>query len=74
MAETLPPPRGIISLRAVPDEQGGGVLIGCDCGTTTHLIIDFDSGLTEPREAAFTCDGCTSVTWFMVTPPEVSDG
>jgi hypothetical protein len=68
VAETLPPPRGIISVRPVPDEQGGGVLIGCDCGTTTHLVIDA-AGLTEAREAAFTCDGCMSVSWFTVTPP-----
>lgn len=65
-----PPPRSIIGVEWVPGEQGGGVLVGCDCGTTTHLMVDDDmGGLAEPREAAFTCGGCQSVHWFTVYPP-----
>jgi hypothetical protein len=64
-----PPPRSIIHVEMVPDEQGGGVLIGCDCATTTHLIIEDADKLTEDREMAFTCDGCHSVHWFTVGPP-----
>jgi len=61
------PPRSVISLRACPDEGCGAILIGCDCATTTHLTVDF-GGVPVPdgQEAAFTCDGCHSVTWFTI--------
>lgn len=62
-----PPPRSIIGVDLAPPELGG-VLVGCDCGTTTHLMVDDMAGLTEPREAAFTCGGCQSVHWFTVYP------
>ena len=69
MPEFLPPPRSLISVRAATPEEGGGVLIGCDCATTTQLIIEDADKLTEPREMAFTCDGCHSVHWFTLSPP-----
>jgi hypothetical protein len=52
----------------LPPEQGGGVLIDCDCGTSTQLIIEGIELLTETREGAVTCDGCQSVRWFTVGP------
>jgi hypothetical protein len=61
------PARSIISLEACPDEGCGAILIGCDCATTTHLIVDFGGGTVEDgTEMAVTCDGCQSVTWFTV--------
>jgi len=67
-ADWTPPPRSLLYVRPVPAEQGGGLLIGCDCATETHLVIDGLDQLTECREMAFTCDGCQSVTWFTVGP------
>lgn len=64
----LPPPRSLVSVQPVPPEQGGGVLIGCDCGTSTHLVIEGVSNLTETVERAFTCSGCQSAHWFTVGP------
>lgn len=64
----LPPARSLVSVQPVPPEQGGGVLIGCDCGTSTHLVVEGVSHLTEPTEAAFTCSGCQSAHWFTVAP------
>lgn len=62
------PPRSIVSIQPVPPEQGGGILIGCDCGTTTQLVVEGLEQVTEARELAFTCDGCQSSTWFTVGP------
>lgn len=67
-AAPLPPPRSLISVQPVPAEQGGGVLIGCDCGTSTQLVIEGVANLTHKTELAFTCDGCQSVHWFWVGP------
>lgn len=65
------PGRSLISAEPVPSEQGGGMLLGCDCGTTTHLIIDWDSSQPVPsQELAWTCDGCASVHWFRIGPPD----
>lgn len=63
-----PPPRGIISVTPAAAEHGGGILIGCDCGTTTHLVIEDIEHLPVPMEAAFTCEGCGSVHWFKAGP------
>lgn len=68
MSDHLPPPRSLLYVRPVPAEQGGGVEIACDCGTITQLIIEDAGQLTEPREAALTCEGCQSVHWFTVGP------
>lgn len=68
MSDYLPPPRSILSVEAALPEEGGGLLIACDCGTTTQLVIDGAENLTERQELAFTCDGCQSVTWFTVGP------
>lgn len=63
------PARSIIGLAACGGgcgtEQCGAIRITCDCGTQTHLALDV-SGHGK-AEAAFTCDGCQSVTWFTVT-------
>jgi hypothetical protein len=69
---TDPPRRSLISVEPAPAWSGGGVLLGCDCGTTTHLIIEDAELLTEPREAAFTCDGCQTPSWFTVGPTPTS--
>lgn len=71
MPPSLPPPRSIISLKACPDAGCSAILIGCDCGTPTHLVVDF--GGVEPvdgTEAAWTCKGCQSVRWFTIQVPE----
>lgn len=62
MADTSPPPRSILIIRS---DERGGVLITCDCGPGTHLILELkgDSGSTE---FATTCDRCHAVNWFMV--------
>ena len=62
------PGRSLLFVKAVPAEEGGGLLIGCDCGTTTHLHIEADGTLAETCEIAVTCDGCHSVNWFTVGP------
>lgn len=63
------PGRSIIGL----EYCGGGcgedgcqaVVIDCDCGTSCHLAVEVPE--TGAHEAAYTCDGCHSVTWFTVT-------
>ena len=68
-ADFTPPPRSIVHIEAVPYEDGGGFLIGCDCATTTHLVFEEDADrITEAHELAFTCDGCHSVHWFTIGP------
>jgi hypothetical protein len=42
-------------------------MIDCDCGTSTHLTVEVQG--TGTAEAAVTCGGCSSVTWFTVTAP-----
>lgn len=59
-----PPPRSLLYARPA---EGGGLEIGCDCGTVTHLIIDGTGQLTGTVEMSFTCD-CLSVHWFTVGP------
>lgn len=61
----VPPPRSLVSVQPLPPDQGGGVLAVCDCGTSTHLVLNGLEHLTETREMAFTCDGCQSVHWFI---------
>lgn len=63
-----PPPRSIIGVERVPEEQGGGFTVGCDCATTTQIIIGDMDRLTAPAEASFICDGCGSVHWFTAGP------
>jgi hypothetical protein len=62
----MPPARSIISLKACPDEGCPALLIGCDCATTTHLIVEDADSVPDGAEAAFTCDGCHSVHWFTI--------
>ena len=63
----LPPPRSLISVQPVPAAEGGGVLLGCDCGTSTQLVIKGVSNLAHKTELAFTCT-CGSSHWFTVAP------
>jgi hypothetical protein len=74
MPEFLPPPRGLIGIRPVPPEQGGGLLVTCDCATSTQWVIEGIEHLTEAQEIPFTCDGCMSVTWFTIGPPGEAAG
>lgn len=41
------------------------VTLGCDCGTVTEIEI-VGLSLGEVHELAYTCQGCTSVHWFVV--------
>lgn len=71
-----PPPRSLLYATPVPPEEGGGIAVGCDCGTVTHLIIEGAGGLSGPAEMSFTCN-CLSVHWFTVGPggiPEEAEG
>ncbi len=68
-ANFTPPARSLLYVKPVRAEAAGGFLIGCDCGTTTHLIVEDENTLTETQESAFTCDGCHSVHWFTIGPP-----
>lgn len=64
-----PPGRSILSLASCDGRCGTdgcpAVEILCDCGTATHLTVEFTG--KGKGEAAFTCDGCLTVTWFTVT-------
>jgi hypothetical protein len=71
-ANWTPPPRSLLYATPAPPEEGGGTIIGCDCGTVTHLIIEGADQLTARTEMSFTCDGCLSVHWFTIGPEEVS--
>ncbi len=63
------PPRSIISIEEVDPEDGGGVLILCDCGTATHLVLEWPEGaVPAEQELAFTCGGCHSVNWCKIGP------
>ena len=69
MADILPPPRSLLAAETFTDEQGRPVLrLACDCATTTDYVIEDAAQITEPREVAFTCDGCESVRWVVITP------
>jgi hypothetical protein len=63
------PGRSIIALDYCGGECGEqacpAVVIGCDCGTTTHLTVEVP--VSGKHQAAFTCDGCLSVNWFTVS-------
>lgn len=48
------------------DDECRAVLIDCDCGTGTHLTVEFPEAPGK-YEAAYTCDGCTTVNWFTVS-------
>jgi hypothetical protein len=65
----LPPPRGLLGVQPIPPEEGGGLLVICDCATSTQWVIEGIEHLTGPVELPFTCEGCMSVTWFMIGPP-----
>jgi hypothetical protein len=64
------PGRSILRLEACGGKCGAAgctaVLVDCDCGTSTHLAVEVQ-GSPGTAEAAFTCDGCATVTWFTVT-------
>jgi hypothetical protein len=60
------PGRSLIGMESVPAEQGGGILIKCDCATTTHLVVDIPDGVSGDHEIAVTCDGCHTVNWLMI--------
>lgn len=66
------PARSIIGLEmcagACGEPECPALVIACDCGTTTHLTVEVQG--TGTAEAAFSCDGCTTVTWFTVTKDE----
>ena len=67
-ADWTPPPRGIVDIRLAAPENGGGILIGCDCGTTTQLVIEDIEHLATPQDMSFCCHGCQSVHWFVASP------
>jgi len=57
------------------DDQGRLVLrLACDCATTTDYVIEDAEHITEPREVAFTCDGCHSARWVVMVPTGGSGG
>jgi hypothetical protein len=66
MDVTDPIPRSLIGIESVPLEQGGGILIKCDCATTTHLVVEIPEGVAGNHEVAVTCDGCHTVRWMTV--------
>jgi hypothetical protein len=66
----IPPPRSLLWANPVSTEQGPGIELGCDCGTSTILVIDGADQLTELREIAATCDGCNSTRWITVGPAD----
>jgi len=68
-----PPPRSILSVKPYQDEHGPGFEVLCDCGTTTCVVVEDAHLLTEARELAFTCGGCSSVTWFTAGPAADQD-
>ena len=60
------PGRGLITASVAPD---GALVLGCDCGTTTHVTVAVEgAGAVWPPEIAITCDGCQTVRWFPVSP------
>ena len=69
-----PPPRSLLGVEPIPAEQGGGLLVTCDCGTSAQWVTEGLEHLTGPQELPFTCDGCASVTWFVVGPTGSADG
>lgn len=73
MSAPLPPPRSLLYVKPIVTEAGAGLELACDCGIVTQLIIA-DTGqlaeLLEVYEFAVTCDGCTSVHWFTISPPQ----
>lgn len=72
-ADWTPPPRSILYARPFTNEEGSGVIIGCDCGTTTQVVIEGIEHFTSPSEMSITCS-CLSVHWFTVGPVEVTGG
>ena len=61
------PGRSLIFSSVAPD---GALVLGCDCGLTTHVQIVIEDGgeLRHAREVAVTCDGCCTVRWITVSP------
>ncbi len=63
------PARGILGITPCEGKCGTpgcpAIVIACDCATTTHLTVEVQGSGTA--EAAVTCDGCGSVTWFTVS-------
>lgn len=74
MSEILPPGRGLCYAKPALVDNGPGMPDGpgieclCDCGLTTIIHLDLDGPLMEPREIAYTCDGCQSVHWLTLYP------
>lgn len=68
MGEVLPPRRGLVSVQPIAAEEGGGLLIICDCGGLIQLVIEDVGAIIEPREIAVTCDGCQTSHWITITP------
>jgi hypothetical protein len=64
----IPPARSLLWANPVDTDDGPGIELGCDCGRSTVYIIADADQVTEPREVAFTCDGCNSVRWITVGP------
>jgi hypothetical protein len=64
-----PPPRSLLWATPYVGEDGEqGIELGCDCATVTVYILEGTDQLTEPRDMAFTCDGCNSTRWITVGP------
>ena len=64
-----PPPRSLLWAAPYAGEDGEqGIELGCDCGRSTVYVIEDAGRITEAREVAFTCDGCSSVRWVTVRP------
>jgi len=66
-ADWTPPPRSILYVEYLAADKG--VVVGCDCGAATHLVIEGAEKLTARTEMSFTC-ACLSVHWFTVGPAE----
>ena len=63
----VPPARSLLWVKPYSGEDGEGIELGCDCATVTVYLVDA-ADLTEAREVAFTCDGCSSVRWITLYP------
>lgn len=70
----VPPPRSILGVEPYGSGDQAGLLITCDCGTATHLVIADPEKITSPVDVPFTCGGCQSTTWFTAGPAGSAGG
>jgi hypothetical protein len=61
MPEFSFPSRGTASVEVTPD---GGIVVICDCGTATQLVLQVDGSVQDGHELAVTCGGCQSPHWL----------